>query len=242
MAGLPPLSEILEEYQLVDVEDRYRLLIDLGRQLEPMPDALKTDATKVRGCSASVWVYPTSSEGRLHFLADSNAAITKGIVALVLSAVQDHGPEEGLDAALRCNRRRSFHRRATEGLQLGQKNFGEFPVEAPRTGLGHCISSAKRERRDGLLGAIVRDGRNDHDLRTRSGSDDTRNGFKPSGTGHFEIEHDDVDAAFAKCLDGVLGGSRDRRNLEGLVALDHAGTVQGTWCIRFNSLGPGSSL
>jgi len=89
MAGLPPLSDILEEYQLVDAEDRYRLLIDLGRQLEPMPDALKTDSTKVRGCSASVWVYPASREGRLHFLADSNAAITKGIVALVLSAVQD---------------------------------------------------------------------------------------------------------------------------------------------------------
>jgi cysteine desulfuration protein SufE len=89
MAGLPPLTDVLEEYQLVDAEDRYRLLIDLGRQLEPMPEALKTDATKVRGCSASVWVYPTASDGRLHFLADSNAAITKGIVALILSAVQD---------------------------------------------------------------------------------------------------------------------------------------------------------
>ena len=89
MAGLPPLSDVLEEYQLVEGEDRYRLLIDLGHQLEPMPDALKTDATKVRGCSASVWVYPTAREGRLHFLADSNAAITKGIVALILSAVQD---------------------------------------------------------------------------------------------------------------------------------------------------------
>ena len=94
MAGLPPLTEILEEYQLVEAEDRYRLLIDLGRQLEPMPDALKTDASKVRGCSASVWVYPTVSEGRLHFLADSNAAITKGIVALVLSAVQDKPASE----------------------------------------------------------------------------------------------------------------------------------------------------
>ena len=94
MAGLPPVSEILEEYQLVDAEDRYRLLIDLGRQLEPMPDALKTDATKVRGCSASVWVYPNASEGRLHFLADSNAAITKGIVALVLSTVQDKPANE----------------------------------------------------------------------------------------------------------------------------------------------------
>jgi cysteine desulfuration protein SufE len=89
MAGLPPLDDILEEYRLVDAEDRYRLLIDLGRQLESMPDALKTDATKVRGCSASVWVYPTAKDGRLHFLADSNAAITKGIVALVLSGVQD---------------------------------------------------------------------------------------------------------------------------------------------------------
>jgi len=89
MTGLPPLSDILDEYQVVEAEDRYRLLIDLGRQLEPMPDALKTDATKVRGCSASVWVYPAANEGRLHFLADSNAAITKGIVALVLSAVQD---------------------------------------------------------------------------------------------------------------------------------------------------------
>ena len=94
MAGLPALNHILEEYQLVDAEDRYRLLIDLGRQLDPMPDALKTDATKVRGCSASVWVYPTVSEGRLHFLADSNAAITKGIVALILSAVQDRPASE----------------------------------------------------------------------------------------------------------------------------------------------------
>jgi len=94
MAGLPALTEIFEEYQLLDAEDRYRLLIDVGRQLEPMPEALKTEATKVRGCSAAVWVYPTASEGRLHFLADSNAAITKGIVALILSAVQDKAAAE----------------------------------------------------------------------------------------------------------------------------------------------------
>jgi cysteine desulfuration protein SufE len=86
---LPPLNDILDEYEFLDGEDRYRLLIDLGRKLEPMPDALKTDASKVRGCSADVWVYPTEAQGKLHFLADSNAAITKGIVALVLSTVQD---------------------------------------------------------------------------------------------------------------------------------------------------------
>jgi cysteine desulfuration protein SufE len=89
------LDDIREEYEFLDGDERYRLLIELGRELDPMPDALKTDATKVRGCSASVWVYPTTLEdGRLHFLADSNAAITKGIVALVLSAVQDRPAAE----------------------------------------------------------------------------------------------------------------------------------------------------
>ncbi len=92
--ALPPLQDIADEFEFLDAEDRYRLLIDLGRKLEPMPEALKTDATKVPGCSASVWVYPAVVDGRLHFLADSNAAITKGIVALVLSAVQDKPASE----------------------------------------------------------------------------------------------------------------------------------------------------
>lgn len=102
---MPSLSDLQEEYEFLDADDRYRLLIDLGRALEPMPDALKTDATLVRGCSASVWVYPTvRDDGSLHFLADSNAAITKGIIALVLLTVQDRQPTQilatDIDAAL----------------------------------------------------------------------------------------------------------------------------------------------
>jgi cysteine desulfuration protein SufE len=95
------LDDILEEYEFLEGDERYRLLIELGRELEPMPDALKTDATLVRGCSAAVWVYPTGENGQLHFLADSNAAITKGIVALVISAVQDKPASEvaGMDVA-----------------------------------------------------------------------------------------------------------------------------------------------
>ena len=89
------LSDILEEYEFLEGDERYGLLIELGRALEPMPDALKTDATLVRGCSAAVWVYPAGSAGnKLHFLADSNAAITKGIVALVIAAVQDRPAPE----------------------------------------------------------------------------------------------------------------------------------------------------
>ncbi len=102
---MPSLSDLQDEYEFLDADDRYRLLIDLGRALEDMPDALKTDATLVRGCSASVWVYPTIRDnGSLHFLADSNAAITKGIIALVLLTVQDRQPGEilatDIDAAL----------------------------------------------------------------------------------------------------------------------------------------------
>ncbi len=91
----PSLADVQADYELLEPDDRYRLLIDLGRELEPMPQPLKTDATLVRGCSASVWLYPVPRpDGTLHFLADSNAAITKGIVALVLLAVQDRTPEE----------------------------------------------------------------------------------------------------------------------------------------------------
>lgn len=101
------LDDIAEEYAFLDDrDDRSRLLIDLGRDLEPMPEVLKTDRTLVRGCQAAVWAYPTRNpDGGLHFLADSSSGMTKGIIALVLSAVQDQAPAEVLavdfDAALR---------------------------------------------------------------------------------------------------------------------------------------------
>ena len=57
------LDDIFEEYDFLDGDDRYRLLIELGRDLEPMPAALKTDATLVRGCSASQWSLPSSATG-----------------------------------------------------------------------------------------------------------------------------------------------------------------------------------
>jgi cysteine desulfuration protein SufE len=116
------LDDIFDEYEFLDGDDRYRLLIELGRELEPMPDALKTGATLVRGCSASVWVYPIAADGAaLHFLADSNAAITKGIVALVLAAVQDRPAAEvaatDIAAALeRFDLKRQLSSNRTQGV------------------------------------------------------------------------------------------------------------------------------
>ena len=91
------LTDIQEEYEFLEADDRYRLLIDLGRELALMPDVLKTDATLVRGCSASVWVYPATDNNQLSFMADSNAAITKGIIALVLKTVDRKTATEILD-------------------------------------------------------------------------------------------------------------------------------------------------
>jgi cysteine desulfuration protein SufE len=116
------LDDVYSDYELLEADDRYRLLIDLGRALEPMPEPLKTEATLVRGCSAAVWLYPVAHEdGRLHFHADSNAAITKGIVALILLAVQDRTPEEilGLDieaALARFDLTRQLSSNRTQGV------------------------------------------------------------------------------------------------------------------------------
>lgn len=115
-------QELQDDYELLEGDERYRLLIELGRELEPMPDALKTDVTLVRGCSAKVWVYPTQrADGALHFLADSNAAITKGIIALVLLTVQDRPPADvaatDIQAALApFDLRRQLSSNRTQGL------------------------------------------------------------------------------------------------------------------------------
>ena len=92
--AMTTLTDIQEEYAFLEADDRYRLLIDLGRELALMPDVLKTDATLVRGCSSSVWVYPVTDNNQLSFMADSNAAITKGIIALVLKTVDGKNAAE----------------------------------------------------------------------------------------------------------------------------------------------------
>ncbi|MBB6227275.1 cysteine desulfuration protein SufE [Polymorphobacter multimanifer] len=89
-----------------DWDDRYRLLIQLGRDLAPMPEALKTDATKVRGCASQVWLHATRDDQgpgeTLHFTADSDAAIVKGLVALVLMLVNDRPAAEIDPAGIRA--------------------------------------------------------------------------------------------------------------------------------------------
>ncbi|MBB4287009.1 SufE family protein [Roseospira goensis] len=116
------LDELTETFELLDDwEDRYRYIIDLGRTLEPLPEADMIDANRVRGCLSQVWltVRPTDeSAARLHFCADSDAHIVKGLIAILLILFNDRTPEEilatdaeaemqrlGLDQHISPNRR-----------------------------------------------------------------------------------------------------------------------------------------
>ncbi len=119
---LPDFSEIEAEWDAaLDWDERYAYLISLGRSLPPMEPALKTEATKVPGCSANVWVYPVHAGDLLEFQADSDAAITKGIVALVVAMANGRAPADVLatdfeGAIERLGLRQHLSSNRTQGL------------------------------------------------------------------------------------------------------------------------------
>jgi cysteine desulfuration protein SufE len=90
----PSVDEIRDSFAFFDNwEDRYKFIIDLGRALAPMDDALKVDANIVRGCQSQVWIDYRLDDGRLHFTLDSDAMIVRGLIAIVLAAFDGRTPE-----------------------------------------------------------------------------------------------------------------------------------------------------
>jgi len=89
------LAELVENFDLLeDWEQRIGYVIDLGKDLEPLADADRIDANKVPGCAAQVWLATERGDGRLVFHADSDSAISKGNVALLLTLYSDRTPAE----------------------------------------------------------------------------------------------------------------------------------------------------
>lgn len=92
------ISDIRNDFAFLDDwEDKYRYVIELGKQLPEMPDAAKTDANKVRGCVSQVWLATHKNDGRLQFEGDSDAMIVRGLVAILFAIYQDRTPQEILD-------------------------------------------------------------------------------------------------------------------------------------------------
>jgi len=91
-------ADIIENLGFFDSwEDRYRYIIDLGRELPEMPAELRSDERVVRGCQSQVWIDVTESAGRLQLVVDSDAFIVKGLLAVVLAAYNNRMPQEILD-------------------------------------------------------------------------------------------------------------------------------------------------
>jgi cysteine desulfuration protein SufE len=96
---LPPFDEIQSNFELLDEsDDRLEYLIELGRLAPPLPDDKKTEANRVRGCASQVWLDARREAGtdgvRLTFQGDSDAIITRGIVALIAAIYSGRSPEE----------------------------------------------------------------------------------------------------------------------------------------------------
>ena len=88
-------EEIVEDFEfLEDWEDRYRMVIELGKSMEPLPDALKVPATKVEGCASQVWLHPQIDGGTLHFDGESDAMIVNGLIAVLRKLYNGLSPAE----------------------------------------------------------------------------------------------------------------------------------------------------
>lgn len=94
-------QEIIEEFsEMDDWMDRYQLLIDMGEEQDPLPAEEKNESNLIDGCQSRVWIVCNEQDGRLHFRAESDALIVKGIIALLIRVINDHTPQEILDAKL----------------------------------------------------------------------------------------------------------------------------------------------
>jgi cysteine desulfuration protein SufE len=94
-------DEIIEEFSdFDDWMDKYQLLIDLGNGQEPLEEKYKTEQNLIDGCQSRVWLVADYEDGNIHFRAESDALIVKGIVSLLIRVLSDHTPQEILDADL----------------------------------------------------------------------------------------------------------------------------------------------
>ena len=120
------LNELAAEFDLVgDWEERYRYVIDLGRELAPLSDSERSDVNKVRGCASQVWlVTEAGPDGTLRFRGDSDAHIVRGLVAIVVRLYSGRRPDE----IVAFDARAAFDRLGLAGALSTQRSNGLFSM------------------------------------------------------------------------------------------------------------------
>lgn len=94
-------NEIIDEFGMFEQwDDKYQYIIDLGKSLAPMSESLKTEDRLIKGCQSRVWLYTEMKDGKIYFTADSDAIITKGLVALMVRVLSEHTAKEIMEAQL----------------------------------------------------------------------------------------------------------------------------------------------
>ena len=94
-------KEIVEEFGLFDSwDDKYEYIIDLGKRLPPLDPKYKMNENRVRGCQSSVWLVADFREGKIHFNADSDAIIVKGLISMLIRVLSGRTPDEIIDAKM----------------------------------------------------------------------------------------------------------------------------------------------
>ena len=94
-------QEIIEEFSLFDSwDDKYEYIIDLGKRLPPLEEQFKKDENRVRGCQSTVWLVADHKDGKVHFRAESDAVIVKGLISMLIRVLSGHTPDEILKAQL----------------------------------------------------------------------------------------------------------------------------------------------
>ncbi|WP_299764141.1 SufE family protein [uncultured Dokdonia sp.] len=100
MAAIKEIQEeIIDEFSMFDDwMQRYEYMIDLGKSLPLIDEQYKTDDYIIKGCQSKVWVHADMEDGTIHFTADSDAIITKGIIAILIRAFSGQAPQDIIDA------------------------------------------------------------------------------------------------------------------------------------------------
>lgn len=95
-------AEIIDEFAMFDETfDKFGYLIDMGKEMDPMDAALKTQDRLIKGCQAQVWLYSELKDGKVYFRADADADYAKGLVAMMVRVLSGHTPKEIIDAPLK---------------------------------------------------------------------------------------------------------------------------------------------
>ncbi|MFO1013633.1 MAG: SufE family protein [Caulobacteraceae bacterium] len=120
------LNELADEFDLLgDWEERYRYVIELGKDLAPLTDDEHSDANKVRGCASQVWlVTERSADGAMSFRGDSDAIIVRGLIALLLRLYSGRAPAD----ILAFDAKAAFQRLGLTGALSAQRSNGLFSM------------------------------------------------------------------------------------------------------------------